>query len=186
MVLLRFDGGAFPVCSLKSAFCFAIAAAASGNMELIVLGSRPELRLPLGEGGGLPNACEPREPSMLSLLIASFMRDDIGSVQAQLDLQHLVSTKRVWHTFFTKVGRRQDARHGMALCHLLENLNEESDLDLSCLLQQCIQRSCTLGFTEDTEPLFDSTQLILEILIECCRGHLLQGRFVLIDVCNPL
>ena len=84
--LLRFDVGALPVCWVYSAFFFAIAAAASGNIALIVEESNPELRLfprlP-GEGGGRPN--EFRDPSTFSLVIASLSRLVMASV-------HLLAT----------------------------------------------------------------------------------------------
>jgi hypothetical protein len=75
--LFRFDGGALPVCCVNSAFFFAIAAAASGNMALIVEESRPELRFAPGDGGGRPR--EFREVSILSLDIASLKRLDMAS-----------------------------------------------------------------------------------------------------------
>lgn len=49
-VLFRLDL-ASDVCWKKSAFCLAIALAASGNMELMVVMSRPELRFTFGEEG---------------------------------------------------------------------------------------------------------------------------------------
>jgi hypothetical protein len=76
--LFRFDGGALPVCCVNSAFFFAIAAAASGNMALIVEESRPELRFAPGDGGGRPK--ELREVvSILSFDIASLKRLDMAS-----------------------------------------------------------------------------------------------------------
>lgn len=77
--LLRLEVGMLPVCWVYSAFFFAIAAAASGNIALIVDGSRPELRLFPGDGGGRPR--ELRDPSTLSLLIASLRRLDMASVE---------------------------------------------------------------------------------------------------------
>lgn len=74
----------------------------------------------------------------------------------------------------------------MVLSHLLENLDEETDLDLSCLLQKSVESSSTLSFTQNSEPLLDSAQLILEILIECSSSHLLQRGLILIDIRNPL
>ena len=53
-VLLRLDGGAFPVCCEYSAFFFAMAAAASGNMAVMAEGSNPEFRLLAGDGNGRP------------------------------------------------------------------------------------------------------------------------------------
>lgn len=108
MVLFRFVTGTFPVCCVYSAFCFAIAAAASGNMELMVLGSRPELRLAPGDGGGFPKPNEFREPSMLSLLMASLMRADIGSTRL-LVCDYQASETNV-RTLLAKVGWRQDTR----------------------------------------------------------------------------
>lgn len=74
----------------------------------------------------------------------------------------------------------------MALGHLLQNLDEETDLDLGSLLQQSIQRCSPFRFAEDTEPLFNGTELILEILIQGGSRHLLESRLILIDVCQPL
>lgn len=76
--LLRFEAGAFPVCWVNSAFFFAIAAAASGNMALMVEESRPEFLFAPGDGGGRPR--ELREPSaVVSFDIASLSRLDMGS-----------------------------------------------------------------------------------------------------------
>lgn len=58
-VLLRLDAGATPTTSVNSAFCLAMAAAASGNMRLIWDVSKPELRFPApGDGGGRPRPME--------------------------------------------------------------------------------------------------------------------------------
>lgn len=75
-VLFRDVVGMEPVCCVKSAFCFAIAAAASGNMELISAGSSPELRLVLGDGGRRPNPNEFLGPSTFNLPIAELSRLD--------------------------------------------------------------------------------------------------------------
>ena len=77
--LLRFDSGALPFSCVYFAFCVAIAAAASGNMAWMVDGSRPELRLLPGDGGGRPR--EFRDPSTLNLFIASLNRFDSGSMR---------------------------------------------------------------------------------------------------------
>lgn len=76
--LFLFEVGAFPVCCVYSAFFFAIAAAASGNIAFIVEGSSPEFRLFPGEGGGRPR--ELREPSTFSLFMASLRRFDMASM----------------------------------------------------------------------------------------------------------
>jgi hypothetical protein len=54
MVLLRLDAGAIPVMSMNSAFGLAMAAAASGNIRLMVVVSRPELHSVTApsDGGG--------------------------------------------------------------------------------------------------------------------------------------
>lgn len=70
--LLRLEEGALPVCCVNSAFFFAMAAAASGNMALIVEGSKPEFLLLPGEGSGLPSEC--REVSIL--LVGSIVRSN--------------------------------------------------------------------------------------------------------------
>ncbi len=101
--LFLLDGGALPVCWVNSAFFFAMAAAASGNMALIVDESRPELRLAPGEGGGRPR--EFRELSTLSFDMASFKRLDMASIcrfESATD-----KNKRLFsgikNTFFSKV-----------------------------------------------------------------------------------
>ena len=71
-----------PVCCVNSAFFLAMAAAASGNIALIVDGSRPELRLAPGDGGGRPS--ELRELSTFNLDMASFNRLDMASVDESL------------------------------------------------------------------------------------------------------
>ena len=52
----------------------------------------------------------------------------------------------------------------MAFTHLLQDLDEETDLDLSGLLEQGIKRGSALGFAQHSEPLLNSTELILEVL----------------------
>ena len=75
--LFRFGTG-LPVCWAYSAFCCAIAAAASGNMALMAEGSICEfLFAPAGETGA--RETEFRVFSTLSLAIASLIRLDIGS-----------------------------------------------------------------------------------------------------------
>lgn len=76
---------AFPVCWVYSAFCWAIAAAASGNIEFIVEGSSCEFLFPpAGETGALET--EFREFSMFNLAIASLMRLDMGSVNMSVSM----------------------------------------------------------------------------------------------------
>lgn len=87
---------------------------------------------------------------------------------------------------FLYISWRQDTRHWVALSHLLQDLYEESYLDLSGLLKEGIQSSCSLGFAKDFKPLLNCTELILEVLVKGCGGHLLECSFVLIDIRNPL
>lgn len=113
--LLRFEGGgAFPVCWVNSAFFLAIAAAASGNIALIVDESRPELRLAPGEGGGRPR--ELRELSTFSFDIASFKRLDMASVERE-ERKPLAGAEGTGLagplTLFAKISRGQKSRHGM-------------------------------------------------------------------------
>jgi len=162
------------------AFSVAIAAAASGNIALIVDGSSPECLFAAGVGGG--RVREFLEPSTLSLPIASLRRFDIGSVQV---VRHNSFSKESVLTF-VKVCRGQNSRHWMILSHLLENLDEEADLDLSCLLKKSIKSSSTLSLTQNPEPLLDGAQLVLKILVESSSGHLLQRGLILIDIRNPL
>jgi hypothetical protein len=90
------------------------------------------------------------------------------------------------HTLLAKVGRRQDTGHGVALGHLLQDLDEEANLHLGCLLQQGVESSSALGLAEYAEPLLDSAELILKILVQCSGGHVLESRLVLVDVGDPL
>lgn len=87
---------------------------------------------------------------------------------------------------FVKVGRREDARHGMILAHLLEDLDEETNLDLGGLLQKSIQSSSPLCFAEHPEPLFNGTELVFEVLVERGCGHFFERGLVLINVGDPL
>lgn len=75
--LFLFEEGGFPVCCVNLAFSVAIAAAASGNIALIVEGSRPECLLVDGVADGRER--EFRDPSVPNLLIASLRRFDMGS-----------------------------------------------------------------------------------------------------------
>jgi hypothetical protein len=88
--------------------------------------------------------------------------------------------------FLAKVGRRKHAGHGQALGHLLQDLDEEANLHLGGLLQQGIERGSPLGLAEHAEPLLDGAQLVLEVLVERGRGHLLQCVLVLVDISEPL
>jgi hypothetical protein len=63
---------------VNSAFFFAIAAAASGNMALMVDESRAELRFAPGDGGGRTK--ELREVSSFDM--ASLRRLDMASIEA--------------------------------------------------------------------------------------------------------
>ena len=74
----------------------------------------------------------------------------------------------------------------MGLGHLLKNLDEEANLNLGRLLQECVKRCGPLGLAQDAEPLLDCTEFILEILIQGGRGHLLQGILVRLEVVDPL
>lgn len=87
---------------------------------------------------------------------------------------------------FVERGGRQNSRHGMILAHLLQNLDEEADLDLGRLLQQCIQSGRALGLAQDAEPLLDGAELVLEVLVERGGGHFFQRRLVLVNVGDPL
>jgi len=89
-------------------------------------------------------------------------------------------------TLLAKVGGRQHARHGQALGHLLQDLDEEANLHLGRLLQQGVQGGGALGLAQDAEPLLDGAQLVLEVLVERGRGHLLERVLVLVDVGEPL
>jgi hypothetical protein len=90
------------------------------------------------------------------------------------------------HTLLAKVGRRQNTRHGVALGHLLQDLDEEANLHLGCLLQQSVESSGALGLAEHAEPLLDSAELVLEVLVQRSGRHVLEGRLVLVDVGDPL
>lgn len=143
--------------------------------------SRPELRFAPGDGGGRP--IEFREPSTFNFDMASLRRLDMAS---ELVSQREATAQGSKQTFFAKVGWRQYSGHRMILGHLLQDLDEEPDLHLGRLLQQGIQSGSALGLTQDTEPLLDGAQLILEILIQGGRRHLRQGGLVLVDIIDPL
>jgi hypothetical protein len=101
--------------------------------------------------------------------------------------QHSQFSTYIEHlTFLPEVCRRKHARHWQALGHLLQNLDEEANLHLGGLLEQSIERRGPLGLAEHAEPLLDGAQLVLEVLVECSRGHFLQCRLVLVDVGEPL
>lgn len=77
--LFRLDDGGFPVCWVNLAFSVAMAAAASGNIALMVDGSSPECLLIPGVRGGCVR--EFLLPSTFNLPMASLRRFDIGSVR---------------------------------------------------------------------------------------------------------
>lgn len=79
--LLRFDEGGAPVCCVNFAFSVAMAAAASGNMALMVEGSRPDWRLPVAvlEGRTMEFLAE----STFNLFMASLRRLVMGSLAAE-------------------------------------------------------------------------------------------------------
>jgi len=108
----------------------------------------------------------------------------MASVKCQWwNQSHSCEPKR---TFLAEVGWRENNRHGVTLGHLLQDLNEETDLNLGRLLKKSVQSSCTFGFAQNAEPLFNSTQFIFEVLVQCSSSHLLQGCLILIDIRNPL
>lgn len=74
----------------------------------------------------------------------------------------------------------------MVLAHLLEDLDEEADLDLSGLLQQGVQSGRALSLTQHPKPLLNGAELVLEVLVERGGSHLLQRRLILVNVRNPL
>ena len=74
----------------------------------------------------------------------------------------------------------------MVFAHLLQDLDEETNLNLSRLLQQSIQRCGTFSLAQHAKPLFDSTQFILEILVKSGGSHFLQSGLVLVNISNPL
>jgi hypothetical protein len=77
--LFRLEVGGFPFCCVNFAFSVAIAAAASGNIALIVEASSPECLLASpGVLGGWVK--EFLDPSTLSLFMASLRRFDTGSL----------------------------------------------------------------------------------------------------------
>ena len=75
--LFRFEVGGLPVCCVNLAFSVAMAAAASGNMALMVDESSPDCRLPIemAEFRDIEFLAE----STFSLFIASLRRFDMGS-----------------------------------------------------------------------------------------------------------
>lgn len=74
----------------------------------------------------------------------------------------------------------------MVLAHLLENLNEEANLDLSGLLQQGVQSGRALSLAQHSKPLLNGAEFVLEVLIKRGGSHLLQRRLILVNIRNPL
>ena len=74
----------------------------------------------------------------------------------------------------------------MRSSHLLQDLNEESNLDLGCLLEERIECGGSLRFAQNEEPLLDSLKFIFKVLVQSGRCHLLEGIFVGLEVVDPL
>lgn len=74
----------------------------------------------------------------------------------------------------------------MPLAHLLQDLDEETNLHLGGLLQQGVQSGSALGLAQNPKPLFNSTQFILKVLVQGSGCHLLQGSLILVNVGDPL
>jgi hypothetical protein len=89
-------------------------------------------------------------------------------------------------TFLSEVGGRQNSGHGHVLGHLLQDLDEETNLHLRRLLEQSVERCRSLGLAKDAEPLFNSAQLVLEVLVKSSCRHLFECSFILVDVGEPL
>ena len=110
----------------------------------------------------------------------------MGSGKMRVSLAVRWCRVRVGQLAFVEVGRREHPGHGMVLAHLLQHLDEEANLNLCRLLQQGIEGSGPLGLTKDSKPLFNSTEFVLEVLVQRRRSHLLQRRLVLVDIGDPL
>lgn len=150
-------------------------------MALILEGSRPDCLL--AEDAAVGRDKEFLDPSTLSLFMASLSRLDIGSWTYQYMVPGRVYIRE---RTFVEIRGREHTRHGMTLSHLLQNLNEESNLYLRSLLQECIQSGGSFGLAQNPEPLLDSAQLIFEVLVQSCRSHLLQRGLVLVNLRDPL
>jgi len=88
--------------------------------------------------------------------------------------------------FLSKVGRGQNSRHGHVLGHLLQDLDEEANLHLCRLLEESVEGCSSLGLTKDAEPLLNSAQLVLEVLIKSGCRHLFECVLILVDIGEPL
>lgn len=132
--------------------------------------SSPELRLLPGDTGGLPVVV--REFSTFNFDIASLKRLDIASRQDHVSILGAKASGRIsTPTFLAKIRRRQDARDWMAPGHLVQDLRKKSLLHLGCLLNQGVGSSSPFSLAENSEPLFDSAEFVLEILVECSSCH---------------
>src|ERR1700733_4619788 len=89
-------------------------------------------------------------------------------------------------TLLTKICRRKNTRYWMAPGHLVQDLGEKPLLHLCGLLDESICCRGPLSLAEDSKPLLNSTQFVLELLVECCSRHFLQHSFILLDVLYPL
>ena len=73
----------------------------------------------------------------------------------------------------------------MRLGHLLKDLDEETNLDLGGLLEQRIEGGGSLSLTKHAEPLLDSAQFILELLVQGCGCHFFQSILVRLKIVDP-
>lgn len=108
------------------------------------------------------------------------------AVLTRAELAHSIAQLLGHGILLAEVSGREHARHGQALGHLLQDLDEEANLHLGGLLQQGVEGGGALGLAEDAEPLLDGAQLVLEVLVERGRGHFLECVLVLVDVGEPL
>lgn len=109
-----------------------------------------------------------------------------GSPVVGVELGHGIAQTTGHGVLLPKVGGRQNTRDWMALGHLVQDLSKEALLHLGGLLYQGICGGGALSLAQDSKPLFNGAQLILEILVQSGSSHLFQHGLVLFNVLNPL
>ena len=86
----------------------------------------------------------------------------------------------------TRIRRTEETGGGgIGSRHLLEDGDEEAHLDLGAALEERVERGGSFGFGEDSKPLLDRRELLLEVGVERSGGHVLEGRLVVLEVREP-
>lgn len=67
----------------------------------------------------------------------------------------------------------------------MQDGDEEAHLDLSAALEKRVERGGSFGFGQDSKPLLDRRELLLEVGVKRSGGHVLESRFVVLEVRKP-